>query len=201
MDNKLRRTKIIRLVTSMLLMLSVIFYVLSNYKINESQNELIKQQNDELNVLKLYSDNLESRIKLLEERVQKLEVDRVNTESYLEELSTENEQLKKEVEDLKKMEWVSFEATAYTAKCDGCTGITATGKDIRNQSIDHRVVAVDPNIIPLGSIVEIEGYGRFVAADTGGAIKGRKIDILHQSKKEAYQFGRRDVEVKIVKRG
>ena len=67
-------------------------------------------------------------------------------------------------------------ATAYTAHCNGCSGITRTGINLRSNP-NLKVIAVDPNIIPLGSKVWVEGYGYAVAGDTGGAIKGMKIDL------------------------
>lgn len=59
-------------------------------------------------------------------------------------------------------------------------------------------IAVDPSIIPLGSSVYIDGYGSFKAHDTGGAIKGNRIDVCVSSHAEAYQLGvvYRDVYVK-----
>ncbi|AXF57611.1 peptidoglycan-binding protein [Salicibibacter kimchii] len=90
-----------------------------------------------------------------------------------------------------------MEATAYTAECDGCSGITATGKDLRNDR-NANVVAVDPNVIPLGSTVHVEGYGEAVAADTGGAINGQKIDLHVPTREEAMNFGRQNVEVTVL---
>lgn len=92
---------------------------------------------------------------------------------------------------------MTMEATAYTAGREGRTGITYTGQDLNNNP-NKKVVAVDPNVIPLGSIVEVEGYGRAVAGDIGGAIKGNRIDLHMATKDEAIQFGRRDVKVTIV---
>lgn len=92
---------------------------------------------------------------------------------------------------------MTLEATAYTADCEGCSGITYTGIDLRN-SPDKKVVAVDPNVIPLGSIVEVEGYGRAVAGDIGGAIKGNRIDLHVANKDEAFTFGRKNVQVNVV---
>ncbi len=94
-------------------------------------------------------------------------------------------------------ETITVTATAYTAKCVGCTGITATGVDLNNNP-NAKVIAVDPNVIPLGSKVHVEGYGDAIAADTGGAIKGNKIDIHVPSKDEAYEWGVQKVEVTIV---
>lgn len=88
-------------------------------------------------------------------------------------------------------------ATAYTADCNGCSGITATGINLKaNRNL--KVIAVDPSVIPLGSKVWVEGYGYAVAGDTGGAIKGNRIDLHMASKSSAYQFGRRQVKVKVM---
>lgn len=93
---------------------------------------------------------------------------------------------------------LTMEATGYGADCSGCSGITATGINIKaNPNI--KVVSVDPNVIPLGSRVWVEGYGEAIAGDTGGAIKGNRIDVLLPS--EAYaasHWGRRTVKVKIL---
>ncbi|WP_027953492.1 G5 and 3D domain-containing protein [Halobacillus kuroshimensis] len=88
-------------------------------------------------------------------------------------------------------------ATAYTAECAGCSGVTATGIDL-NENPDKKVVAVDPSVIPLGSRVWVEGYGYAVAGDTGGAINGKRIDLHVSSKSEAYNFGSKTVQVKIL---
>ena len=67
-------------------------------------------------------------------------------------------------------------------------GITATGT-----KAGHGTVAVDPSVIPLGSKVFIPNYGEAVAADTGGAIVGNRIDLGMDTFQECYSFGRRDV--------
>ncbi|WP_186575962.1 LysM peptidoglycan-binding and 3D domain-containing protein [Aquibacillus kalidii] len=88
-------------------------------------------------------------------------------------------------------------ATAYTAECTGCSGITATGINL-NEDRDKKVIAVDPDVIPLGTKVHVEGYGQAIAGDTGGAIKGNRIDIHVPTKDIAYEWGVREVEVKIL---
>lgn len=60
-----------------------------------------------------------------------------------------------------------------------------------------RTVAVDPKVIPLGTRLYIEGYGWVVAEDTGGAIKGNKIDIFMDDEDRSLEFGRRNVIVRI----
>lgn len=88
-------------------------------------------------------------------------------------------------------------ATAYTAYCNGCSGTTALGINLR-ENPDLKVIAVDPSIIPLGTKVWVEGYGYAIAADTGGAIKGNKIDVFMPSNNAALSFGRRTVTIKIL---
>ncbi|MGX7594186.1 ubiquitin-like domain-containing protein [Planococcus plakortidis] len=88
-------------------------------------------------------------------------------------------------------------ATAYTASCTGCSGITATGINLKaNPGL--KVIAVDPRVIPLGSKVWVEGYGNAIAGDTGGAIKGNKIDLFMPNRSDAIAFGRKQVKVKIL---
>jgi uncharacterized protein YabE (DUF348 family) len=88
-------------------------------------------------------------------------------------------------------------ATAYTAFCNGCSGVTSTGINLKANP-DAKVIAVDPSVIPLGTKVWVEGYGYAVAGDTGSAIKGNKIDVFMPTKQQAYGFGRKKVKVKIL---
>ena len=81
-------------------------------------------------------------------------------------------------------------ATAYTAGCAGCSGITASGRPA-----GHGIVAVDPSVIPLGTRLFIPGYGLAIAGDTGGAIRGYRIDLGFNSERDALLFGRRPVTV------
>lgn len=91
----------------------------------------------------------------------------------------------------------TMRATAYTAYCEGCSGITANGTDIRSNP-NLKVIAVDPRVIPLGTRVWVEGYGEAIAADTGGAIKGNKIDVFIPTEGQARQWGVKNVTVKIL---
>lgn len=88
-------------------------------------------------------------------------------------------------------------ATAYTAYCEGCSGTTAYGINLR-ENPHMKVIAVDPNIIPLGTKVWVEGYGYAIAGDTGGAIKGNKIDVFIPSHDQAMQWGVKKVKIKIL---
>ncbi len=92
---------------------------------------------------------------------------------------------------------IMVEATAYTAECEGCSGITKTGVDL-NANPDAKVIAVDPAVIPLGSKVYVEGYGYATAEDIGGGINGNEIDVYVKEHHDAIQWGRKQVKVTIL---
>ncbi|MCL1700604.1 3D domain-containing protein [Lysinibacillus sp. Bpr_S20] len=89
------------------------------------------------------------------------------------------------------------EASAYTASCEGCSGITATGINLKTNP-NAKVISVDPTVIPLGSKVYVEGYGEAIAGDTGGAIKGNRIDVFFPSQQDAINFGVKQLKVTIL---
>nr|WP_295975384.1 3D domain-containing protein [uncultured Bacillus sp.] len=87
-------------------------------------------------------------------------------------------------------------ATAYSHE-DSSSGMTALGYNIKANP-NMKLIAVDPSVIPLGSRVWVEGYGEAIAGDTGGAIKGHKIDVLMPSGADARAWGRKTVKVIIL---
>lgn len=103
---------------------------------------------------------------------------------------------------------IDCEATAYTSAPDECGrhyndlhfGLTASGEFVR-----EGFIAVDTNIIPMHSLVYIEGAGNlngfYEAKDTGGAINGHKIDIYVPTKSQAFKFGRKNVRIHILREG
>jgi 3D (Asp-Asp-Asp) domain-containing protein len=99
----------------------------------------------------------------------------------------------------KGKEIVFFEASAYYSGPNNYGGgvgpRTAIGLLAR-----RGVVAVDPGVIKLGTRLHIEGYGDAVAGDTGGAIRGNRIDLCFDSYDEAMRFGRRTVKAYILSR-
>ncbi len=106
---------------------------------------------------------------------------------------------------LRFVEAINVSATAYCT-CVQCTGthgrgITSTGKTAvpgDGTRDNPHLIAVDPAVIPMESLLYIEsiGYGR--AVDTGGAIRGNRIDILMEKHEEALRFGRRNLKVYIL---
>ncbi|HYE71780.1 MAG TPA: 3D domain-containing protein [Blastocatellia bacterium] len=87
-----------------------------------------------------------------------------------------------------------FSATAYNLK-----GRTASGKMTK-----RGVIAADPRVLPLGSVVKLEAgdySGVYTVHDTGGAIKGRIVDVWMPTSKEARSFGRRKVKLVVLQYG
>lgn len=94
------------------------------------------------------------------------------------------------------------ESTAYTndAADNGSYGgrvLTATGHDVTDSIYYNgmRIIAVDPSVIPLGTVVQIDGIGQAIALDTGGRIKGNIVDLLVDTKSEAINWGRRHITI------
>lgn len=103
---------------------------------------------------------------------------------------------------------IYVEATAYTADpgengyAPGQQVFSAWGPGGKGYNLTAnpgmKLIAVDPNVIPLGKTVNVEGYGVAIAADTGGAIKGNRIDVLMPDKGSSSQWGRKIVKVTIL---
>lgn len=75
---------------------------------------------------------------------------------------------------------------------DGLTAVMAKA--------DRGVIAVDPSVIPFGSVLWVEGYGYGIALDRGSAIKGYRIDLFFNTRKEALKWGVKKVKVCIIDR-
>jgi 3D (Asp-Asp-Asp) domain-containing protein len=99
----------------------------------------------------------------------------------------------KEIE--KNIEWFYFVATGYSKNDanQGTDNTTATGKEVF-----EGIIAVDPKVIPFGTVLEIKDMGYFIAEDCGGKIKGNRIDIYFGSKEEAKKFGNKGVWVRFL---
>ncbi|WP_010580719.1 3D domain-containing protein [Liquorilactobacillus vini] len=90
---------------------------------------------------------------------------------------------------------LTMQATGYSSAEAGASNYSALGI---NLSENPKCVAVDPSVIPLGSLLWVSGYGVAVAGDTGGAIKGNLIDLHFSSVQQASSWGRKTVTVKIL---
>ncbi|MBQ9314690.1 MAG: 3D domain-containing protein [Clostridia bacterium] len=101
---------------------------------------------------------------------------------------------------------ITVRATAYCL-CQKCTGKTPSSAGYGHTASgivitpgrDMKIISVDPSVIPLGTEVYVEGYGYAIAGDTGGAIKGNKIDVYKDTHSLALQWGVKNVNVYILK--
>ena len=84
-------------------------------------------------------------------------------------------------------------ATAYTRYDEGCTDYTYNGTYLR-----RGLVAVDPDVIPLGTRLYVPGYGEALADDIGGAIQGNRIDLAMDTLDEAFNWGVNHVTVYVL---
>lgn len=195
---------------------------INSYKISLQEEEIenldneINKLNDsvklkENEIFELDSE-IESIIEIKEEKeneVEKLKEKVKSKDNNINELENRNEKLKEELLKYDNLRKLNIVATAYEAYCDTCGqwgGITATGYDISNTVYKngYRVIAVDPKVIPLGSLLYIETKGMSfvgIADDTGGAIKGNRIDILMENRKVVYDFGVQGAKVTILREG
>lgn len=82
----------------------------------------------------------------------------------------------------------NYKLTFY-CPCEKCNGVAGAKTASGTTPTEGRTIAVDSSVIPLGSRVYIEGYGVFIAEDTGGAIKNNKIDVFVSSHDRAYELG------------
>jgi len=90
-------------------------------------------------------------------------------------------------------------AQTYTATAYSLRGRTASGRPV-----SRGLIAADPSVLPLGTRVRVEAgswSGEYLVADTGGAVKGRRIDIWTPTTREALQFGRRPVKLTVLELG
>lgn len=140
-----------------------------------------------------------------------LEAERARNDALLEERQRRIEELEEENRELQEVikqgideirgilsgaRVVEFEATAYThVAIPGVADINGTGDGITASGlpVQEGIVAVDPRIIPLGTRIWVEGFGILIAADTGGAIRGDRLDIFLSSRGDALRFGRQQV--------
>lgn len=108
----------------------------------------------------------------------------------------------------KALKHVKVVATGYTAGVESTGkrpghpqyGITYSGVKVRRDLVS--TIAADPKVFPIGTLLYVPGYGYAVVADTGSKIKGKKIDLYFETKKQVYkQWGKRTVTVQVLRRG
>lgn len=100
--------------------------------------------------------------------------------------------------DTETNEVVESKAASYTATAYALRGRTASGAGVK-----RGIIAADPRVLPLGTKVRLSAgtwSGTYTVADTGGAVKGRKIDVWVPNNHEARRFGRRKIMLTVINR-
>lgn len=143
----------------------------------------------EVKVLVYYKDGVKTSSRVVEVKVTKEPKDRIVVSSQRPTLASRGGT---------RVRTLRMSATAYDPGPRSC-GPRCTGRTANGMRAQKGVVAVDPRVIPLGTKLYVEGYGYCIAADTGGAIKGNKIDLCFNTYAEAIRFGRKTVTVHILK--
>lgn len=174
-----------------------------NEKLNEMKEQLVLRS-EELNEKR---ENAIEQKEKLDEKLSDLKSTLAASQKELDELNArEAKKTPKNTSKVKtkssnqstsgnKGSWMNFQSTGYSTQQRGLSSRTAMGI---NLLVNPRVIAVDPSQIPLGSLVEVEGMGVYIAGDTGGAIKGRIIDVHFPTVSQALSWGRRNVRIRIL---
>jgi len=152
--------------------------------LNQLERNSIKKTNE--------IQNLKMELDVTNNKLQDAEIILNSYKNYF-----NNKNLNKESES----DWQCFVITGYNANSgeQGTSNKTATTFNLDHNRVKNLpIIAVDPEVIPLYSIVEIEDLGAFIALDTGGLIKGNRIDILFNSRSEALEFGKQIMKVRII---
>jgi len=152
--------------------------------------EMIEKNKEEIEELKKENEELKKENEELKNKNQELIKENHTLENILKKAKEEN--------NIKTMKVI---ATAYTAgpkSTNKRPGDIDYGIAYSGWKVDKGVIAVDPNVIELGTIVYVPGYGYALALDTGSAIKGNKIDLFFDNEKEESAWGKREVEIKII---
>lgn len=134
----------------------------------------------------------EAQKKAAEEEAQKQKQQQVQQTSTK---TVDNSEAATSADNVSGSKTLTMSATAYSTEANGMGTYSATGINLKQHP---SCVAVDPSVIPLGSIIWVSGYGVSVAGDTGTAIKGNVIDLHFATVAQSMAWGRRTVTVKIL---
>lgn len=191
------------------------FYLFKN--IMSSEAEIIEQLRFEKEEYDRISRKSEEKMKEIEEtrarikaEEQKLLKSMEENKVLLGEVKGEKAEIQNLLSEIKKRiaqiqpsgltlvgEW-DMVATAYYAFGKGGNDINGNGITAIGLRARKGIVAVDPRVIPLGTKLYIPGYGEALAADTGGWIKGNRIDLCFESLEECFRQGRRKIKIYLV---
>lgn len=187
-------------------------------------NATIKENKEELKTIKEENKQLNNKVKELEDKNKDLNLELDNYKDEIEGLKIKVKKLESPSRGSLSRSLGEFTVTCYDLSVQACGkpigskgyGITASGISLKGHTWETaRAIAVDPKVIPLGSKVELiftnEKYsqynGIYHAVDTGGAIKGNKIDFFlgdfnqNKTHQSVWDFGRTRAVVKVLEQG
>jgi len=182
----------------------------------ELKKDMVKSQQENREKDKQLSNFSNKIIKLqsdLKDRVtenEKLTVELKEYEGKIQKQDSQISKLKNELKTAKEKEEsprkLNMTVTAYVDSCLGCTGVSASGIDLRGitEYNGYKIIAADKNVLPMFSIVKIKLNNtefKAIVLDRGGAIKGQIIDYLVGSYDEAVEFGRQKATVTVIREG
>lgn len=177
--------------------------VLENDKLEDTK----KQNEMYLNEVQVKLDKANSLAKQLQEKENQKSKELESSKSTLADIE---EQKRKEAEaaaaiasrgaigNINYSKNFTMLSSAYTTGDPGVGTRTASGLPVKRDPNGYSTVAVDPSVIPLGTKLYIDGYGYAIAADTGGKIKGNKIDLFFYDSNTCNAWGRKLVKVCVV---
>lgn len=188
-----------------LVILAVVFAA-TKYEKNTCDNELnetktqyeqqIQEKDNQIKILEEEKTNLNTKVEELNKEIEALKIAKAKKATTTSRGGTTTSRETVPASAPLTGDWIWANASAYCAcvKCCGKTnGITASG----TKATAGRTIAAPKNYA-FGTKIEIAGMGTYVVEDRGGAITGNKIDIYFDSHQEALQFGRRQLQIKIV---
>lgn len=189
-----------------LIILLAIFTLSASYT-DTQKVEVVKKAPIEYNMVDLQKESILLK-QMVAEEPQKVVVEKavVIPKTQKPEVKKVAAKPKKLIEARSTGKWTTYTMTHYVSNCAGCSGITRSGYDVRSTTKykGMRILAVDPRRIKEGSIVQINDGGKIITAialDTGGAIKGRRLDLLVKGVRYANDQGRKQVELRVVRNG
>ncbi len=161
---------------------------------------IFRKSEDTKNNIKATRENIVAEKETLETYLENKQILLSQVKSQKSEFTTLLAEIKERIRQIQPAgvtligEW-DMVATAYYSGGGGLSGNGITAIGLRAKK---GIVAVDPRVIPLGTKLYIPGYGEALAADTGGWVKGNRIDLVFESLEECYRFGRRRLKVYLV---
>lgn len=190
---------------------SLLLLLLASFIMGSDTGEMNANNNDEVyaaykSMVASHLDVLLEKVELREREQQIIESDKSDDKKiHMAQMENKKEVVVKEKEKVKE-KWFLYEVTFYTngkestgkSKGHKDYGRTASGKITK----EGRTVSADINVLPMGTVIYIEGFGERTVEDTGSAIKGNKLDLFVEDLAHARELGRKKgVKVKIVKMG